>query len=415
MPTNQKEKRPGLISRYKTLPGNVFALSFVAFLNDASSDIIYPLLPAFLALSLGATPFAIGIIEGFAESVASILKLFSGYLSDKFEKRKLPVFFGYSLAAVMRPLLAFVTSWPQVLVVRMADRVGKGIRGAPRDALLAGSVPPENRGLAFGFNRAADHLGAVVGPIIAYFLLSYLANDSQNPTAQEYQQVFLYASIPVVIGLFVIIFFVHEQPKPDPNGDGMPIKISLSQFDGNFKRLLFVVALFTLSNSTDAFLLLRAQQAGISPALLPLLWMVLHFSKVFSSLIGGDLSDRFGRRTLIITGWLIYAAVYVAFAFIKEPWQAWLLFIIYGVYFGLTEGVEKAFVADMVEPEKRGTAYGFYNLAFGITVFPASLLFGLIWYEFGAPTAFIASASVSIIAAFLMLSIKAHNKEKEAA
>ena len=403
MDSADNTKRPGLVARYRTLPPTVFALSFVAFLNDASSDIIYPLLPAFLALSLGATPFAIGLIEGFAESVASILKLFSGYLSDKFEHRKLPVFLGYSLAAVTRPLLAFVTSWPQVLVVRMSDRIGKGIRGAPRDALLAGSVPPENRGLAFGFNRAAHHLGAVVGPVLAFLLLSYIAVDPQEPTAREYQQVFLFASIPVAIGLFVIIFFVREESPENGEVDKMPIKFSLSQFDGDFKRLLFVVALFTLSNSTDAFLLLRAEQSGVTPAMLPLLWMVLHFSKVFFSLIGGDLSDRLGRRSLIVTGWLIYAAVYVAFAFVDSAWQAWALFIIYGAYFGLTEGVEKAFVADMVEPDKRGTAFGFYNLAYGITVFPASLLFGLLWNQFGAATAFAASACISVISAILLL------------
>lgn len=405
METAENTKRPGLISRYRTLPPTVFALSFVAFLNDASSDIIYPLLPAFLALSLGATPFVIGLIEGFAESVASILKLFSGYLSDKFEKRKLPVFLGYSLAAITRPMLAFVVSWPQVLVVRMSDRIGKGIRGAPRDALLAGSVPPENRGLAFGFNRAADHLGAVVGPVLAFILLSYLAADPQDPTAREYQQVFLFASIPVAIGLFVIVFFVREEPAENGENDKMPIKFSLSQFDSDFKRLLFIVALFTLSNSTDAFLLLRAEQSGVSPAALPLLWMVLHFSKVFFSLIGGDLSDRLGRRSLIVAGWVIYAAVYVAFAFIDTPWHAWALFTVYGAYFGLTEGVEKAFVADLVDPEKRGTAYGFYNLAYGITVFPASLLFGLLWNQFGAATAFVASSSISMISAVLLLTM----------
>lgn len=406
MPTSDETKRPGLAARYRTLPPTVFALSFVAFLNDASSDIIYPLLPAFLALSLGATPFAIGLIEGFAESVASILKLFSGYLSDKFNSRKFPVFLGYSLAAIVRPLLAFVTSWPQVLVVRMTDRIGKGIRGAPRDALLASSVPPENRGLAFGFNRAADHLGAVVGPVLAFILLSYLASDPQNPTTREYQQVFLYASIPVAIGLFVIVFFVREEKRVVAEIDRMPIKFSLSQFDGNFKRLLFIVALFTLSNSTDAFLLLRAEQSGIRPAMLPLLWMVLHFSKVFFSLIGGDLSDKFGRRSMIVTGWLIYAGVYIAFAFVDSAWQAWALFIIYGAYFGLTEGVEKAFVADLVDDEKRGTAYGFYNLFYGITVFPASLLFGLLWSQFGAPTAFVTSACISIAAALFMTSIR---------
>ncbi|HBE81892.1 MAG TPA: MFS transporter [Blastocatellia bacterium] len=362
-------------------------------------------------LTLGATPFAIGLIEGLAESVASILKLFSGYLSDRFGRRKLPVFLGYSLAAVVRPMLAFVTSWPQVLVVRMSDRIGKGIRGAPRDALLAADVPEDKRGLAFGFNRAADHLGAVVGPIVAFLLLTYLAVDPENPTAMEYQRVFLFASVPVALGLFVIVFFVHEERKPIENVDTNPIKFSLREFDPNFKRFLLIVALFTLSNSTDAFLLLRAEQAGIAPAMLPLLWMVLHFSKVFSSLIGGELSDKFGRKTLIVSGWVVYAAVYGGFAFVDSAWQAWVLFIIYGAYFGLTEGVEKAMVADLVKDEKRGTGYGFYNLAYGITVFPASLLFGFLWYRFGPETAFLISASISIVAAGFLLTVKGNNDE----
>ncbi len=394
--------------RYKSLSGNVLALSIVSLLNDTSSEIIYPLLPAFLFLTLGATPLAIGLIEGFAESVASLLKLFSGYLSDKFDKRKLPVFVGYSLAAVMRPLLAFVTSWQQVLFVRMTDRVGKGIRGAPRDAILAASVPPEKRGLAFGFNRAFDHLGAVLGPIVAFILLYYLASDSQNPTARDYRQVFLFASIPVVLGLFVIIFFVHEKKDKQviPEIEKPKIKLSLKEFDGNFKRFLVVIALFTLSNSTDAFLLLRAEQAGISLTVIPLLWMALHISKVISSLIFGDLSDKIGRRKLIFAGWILYALVYCGFAFVSQAWQALALFLIYGIYFGLTEGAEKALVADLVPKEKRGTAYGFYNLAFGITVFPASLWFGFVWTNVNATIAFLISAGISIIAAILLLTIK---------
>lgn len=404
------EQKGGKIwHRYRSLPPTVFALSLVSFLNDTSSEIIYPLLPAFLALTLGASPFAIGLIEGFAESVASILKLFSGYLSDKFGNRKFPVFFGYSLAAVVRPLLAFVTSWQQVLVVRMTDRIGKGIRGAPRDALLASTVDESRRGVAFGFNRAADHLGAVVGPVVAFLLLTYLAADPYTPTAREYQQVFLFASIPVVVGLFVIVFFVRETKKPTAGSDEPPIKFSLTAFDPNFKRFLIVIALFTLSNSTDAFLLLRAEQSGVSPAMLPLLWMALHFSKVFSSIIGGDLSDRVGRRTMIFTGWVVYAIVYAGFAFADSAWHAWALFVFYGFYFGLTEGVEKALVADLVTDEKRGTAFGFYNLAYGITVFPASLIFGLVWNQFGAASAFLMSAGISVIAALCLLTVRSRS------
>ena len=397
--------------RYKGLGQNVFALSLVSLLNDTSSEIIYPLLPGFLAITLGATPFFIGLIEGFAESIASILKLFSGYWSDRLHKRKLPVFIGYAIVAVVRPMLALVNSWPQVLGVRIADRIGKGIRGAPRDALIAASVAPEKRGLAFGFNRAADHMGAVIGPVIGFVLLSYIASDQNHPSAAEYQWVFLFASVPVVIALLCIGFFVREDPRPITAAPGAPIKFSLAGFDGNFKRLLFVIALFTLSNSTDAFLLLRAQEAGIAPPMLPILWMVLHLSKFATSLIGGDLSDRIGRKAVIIAGWVIYALVYLGFAFVTTAWQAWALFIVYGFYFGLTEGTEKALVADLVSDQRRGTAYGFYNLAFGITVFPASLLFGGLWTEFGAPTAFVVSSAISLVAVLMMLTVNSRRKE----
>ncbi len=413
MADNTTEKPTGRLSRYRSLPRNVVALSFVSLLNDTSSEIIYPLLPAFLALSLGASPFAIGLIEGFAESIASLLKLASGYFSDKFRSRKFPVFLGYSLAAVTRPFLAFVTTWPQVLVVRMTDRVGKGIRGAPRDALIAESVPKKQRGFAFGFNRAADHLGAVFGPVCGFLLLLVFAVDTKNPTIQEYQQVFLFASVPVIVGLIIIAFFVREEKDHEEKAETPP-NLSLRGFDGNFKRFLVVIAVFTLSNSTDAFLLLRAAEAGISPVVLPLLWMTLHFSKVISSLVGGDLSDRFGRKTLIISGWIVYAFVYLGFAFVDSAWQCWLLFIVYGAYFGLTEGVEKAFVADMVPDEKRGTAYGLYNLAFGITVFPASLSFGLIWNNFGASTAFIVSSCISLTAIFLLMTVRPSDDRDQA-
>ena len=402
-------KISSLWKQYKFLPRNVWALSLVSLLNDTSSEIIYPLLPTFLALALGASPFAIGAIEGLAETAASLLKLFSGYLSDRFDTRKLPVFLGYSLAGVTRPLLVFVTSWQQVLFVRLTDRIGKGIRGAPRDALLAAEVPLEKRGLAFGFNRAADHLGAVFGPVIAFVLLSFYADSPQNPTIEEYKRVFLVASVPVVIGLFVIAFFVKEEKNPVPIEN--KIKFSLKGFDANFKRFLIIIAIFTLSNSSDAFLLLRAKEAGIATEILPILWMVLHFSKFTSSIIGGGLSDKFGRKKLIFSGWILYAFVYAAFAFINTPAQAWILFVIYGFYFGLTEGAEKALVADLAPQGKRGTAFGLYNLAFGITVFPASLLLGGLWNAFGFQTAFLFSAFLSVCAAFALLTIQTHAKE----
>src|SRR5436190_7027209 len=232
MPEGASELKPALWRRYLSLPQNVLALSFVALLNDVSSEIIYPLLPAFLALSLGASPFAMWLIAGFAESVASLLKLVSGYASDRFGSRKMPVLFGYALAAATRPFLAFTGTWPQVLAVRLIDRAGKGIRGAPRDALLAASVDKARRGFAFGFNRAADHLGAVFGPIIGFLLLWVFAVDAQSPTIFEYQRVFIFASVPVVLGLAVVIVFVHEGPKRK-TGEDKPVSLSLAGFDSN--------------------------------------------------------------------------------------------------------------------------------------------------------------------------------------
>ncbi|HKS27596.1 MAG TPA: MFS transporter [Pyrinomonadaceae bacterium] len=400
------EGTPGLWRRYRRLPRNVFAISLVSLLNDASSEIIYPLLPLFLAATLGASPAAIGVIEGAAESVSSLLKLFAGYFSDKRGRRKGLVVFGYGLANLVRPLLAFATNWFQVLVIRLTDRVGKGIRSAPRDAMIADAVRVEERGLAFGFHRAMDHAGAVIGPLLGYLLLLGFAEERNAPTANEYSLVFLIASVPATLAVTVAALFVRETygaKGANSNGASAPVKLSLRGFDSNFKRFLVILALFTLSNSSDAFLLLRAREAGVSVATIPLLWAALHASKVLSSLFGGDLSDRLGRKRLIASGWLLYAAVYMGFGFVTSVGMAWVLFLIYGIYFGLAEGAEKALVADLVRPEQRGTAYGLYNLAFGITVFPASLLMGGLWSLRGAQTAFIVSAVLGAISALLLL------------
>ena len=406
------ESTRGLWQRYRTLPRNVVAISLVSLLNDASSEIIYPLLPLFLAVTLGASPAIIGTIEGAAESVSSLLKLFAGYFSDKRGKRKGMVVFGYALASVARPLLGFATTWYQVLGIRLTDRVGKGIRSAPRDAMIADAAAVEMRGLAFGFHRAMDHAGAVIGPLLGFGLIYLIAIQRNAPTASEYSKVFLLASIPALAAVIVVAFFVRESsgsagivPAPSPTTVVEKPRLSLRGFDGNFKSFLLIVALFTLSNSSDAFLLLRAREAGVSVATIPLLWAALHASKVISSLIGGDLSDRVGRKTLIASGWLLYAAVYLGFAFVSSVGVAWVLFLVYGIYFGLAEGAEKALVADLVRPEQRGTAYGLYNLAFGITVFPASLLMGALWSWRGAMTAFVVSAVIGAVAAFLLLSL----------
>jgi MFS family permease len=399
----------GLWRRYRRLPRNVFAISLVSLLNDASSEIIYPLLPVFLSLTLGASPGIVGLIEGTAESISSLLKLFAGHFSDRFGKRKGFVVFGYALSSFVRPLLAFAQNWYQVFGIRLADRVGKGVRSAPRDAMIADTVAFEERGLAFGFHRAMDHTGAVVGPLLGYLLVLLFAADRNAPTASDFNKIFLLASIPAIAAVVVVSIFVRESHYSKTTTDkeletiAPPVKLSLRGFDSNFKRFLILVALFTLSNSTDFFLLLRAQSAGVSVATIPLLWAMLHVSKVLSSLFGGDLSDRLGRRRLIVSGWILYAAVYAGFAFVSNPVSVWILFLVYGVYFGLAEGAEKALVADLVKPEQRGTAYGLYNLAFGITVLPASLLMGALWDWRGPRLAFLVSAVLGGAAALLLV------------
>jgi MFS family permease len=411
------ESTPGLWGRVWRLPRNVVAISVVSLLNDASSEIIYPMLPAFLALALGASPKAIGVVEGVAESVSSLVKLFSGYFSDKTGRRKGLVVVGYGLASVMRPLLALTTTWYQVLAVRFTDRVGKGMRSAPRDAMIADAAPPAERGLAFGFHRAMDHGGAVIGPLIGLALLWLVARDPRTPSAADYSTIFLFASVPALLAMLVLILAVREthadaaKVKDEkraavvsaPTARGGRLRLTLRGFDANFKWFLVLVALFTLSNSTDAFLIRRAQMSGVSTGRgTLLLWSALHLSKVVSSVVGGDLSDRLGRKTLIVAGWLLYAAVYLGFAYISTPLGAWSLFLVYGVYFGLAEGAEKALVADLVRPEQRGTAYGLYNLAFGVTVLPASLLMGALWDWRGPATAFFASAAIGSTAALLL-------------
>jgi len=291
------------------------------------------------------------------------------------------------------------------LAIRLTDRIGKGIRSAPRDAMIADTVRVEERGLAFGFHRAMDHTGAVVGPIIGYLLLALFAANRNAPSAGDFTKIFLLASIPALAAVIVVAVFVRESPALSQASEPSEVKppaLSLRGFDGNFKRFLVIVALFTLSNSSDAFLLLRAQSVGVSIASIPLLWAMLHVIKVVSSLVGGDLSDRLGRRRLIVSGWILYAAVYAGFAFVSNNISVWILFLIYGIYFGLAEGAEKALVADLVRPEQRGTAYGLYNLAFGITVLPASLLMGALWSWRGPAVAFLVSAALGATAAVLL-------------
>ena len=375
-------------SRRPTLGRNVIALSAVSFLTDVSSEMIYPLLPIFLTTTLGASASFIGAIEGAAESTAALLKLASGWWSDRVRQRKPLVVLGYGLATVVRPLVALATSASQVLVIRLADRVGKGIRTAPRDALIAESVNASVRGRAFGFHRAADHAGGVLGPLIAFAVLSWQLAPLRT--------VFWLAAIPGVLSFVVLCVFVRDVPRVVQPRSSAP---DLSQpLPRSFWRVLGVLFLFTLGNSTDAFLLLRATQLGVPIAMAPILWAALHVVKSASSTHGGALSDRIGRRPALVMGWTLYAAVYLGFARATEPWHAWALFGVYGIYFGLTEGAERALIADLVSPERRGTAYGWFSLAIGLGALPASLLFGQVWDRAGAPTAFAMGAAIALTA-----------------
>src|SRR5690349_15350297 len=269
--TNAAGHLNGLWRRYRGLPRNVVAIGAVSLLNDASSEIIYPLLPVFLASSLGASAGVIGTIEGLAESISSLLKLFAGYISDRIGKRKWLVVSGYALASFVRPFLGFANNWHQVLAIRLADRVGKGVRTSPRDAMIADTVSVEQRGLAFGFHRAMDHAGAVIGPLIGYVLVILFVANAKSPTTREFSRIFLVASVPALIAVLVAIFLMRESPQHS-SGDNQVKKLSLRGFDSNFKRFLLVLALFTLSNSSDSFLILRAMDAGVSVAVVPLLW-----------------------------------------------------------------------------------------------------------------------------------------------
>ncbi|HEX4951374.1 MAG TPA: MFS transporter [Blastocatellia bacterium] len=378
------------ISNLKSsLPRTVIALGFVSLFNDASSEIIYPLLPLFITTTLGASLTFVGLVEGVTESTASLLKLPAGWWSDRLSKRKGVVVAGYGIASFIRPLLALTTAAWQVLGLRFVDRIGKGIRSAPRDAMIADAAPANARGLAFGFHRAMDHAGAIVGALLAAWLVGIFQND--------YRRVFWVAAIPALLGLLVLLLFVRE-PKHEALSAKPPLKLDLSLFSSTFKQFLAVLLLFTLSNSSDAFLLLRAEQCGVRPAMIPLLWALLHVSKTVSSIIGGGLSDRFGRRKLIVSGWVLYAAIYLGFAIASTSALMWVLFAIYGFYFGLCEGAEKALITDLVPPATRGTAFGFYNLVIGIGALPASLLLGFLWQRFGAETALITSAVISLLA-----------------
>jgi len=375
------------------LSRNVVALGLVSLLTDVSSEMIYPLLPLFLTSILGARQTFVGLVEGLAESAASLTKLFSGWLSDRLGKRKSLVVAGYTFSTFTRPLVAFALAPWHVLAIRFADRTGKGLRTSPRDALIAASTDKALMGRAYGFHRSMDHLGAVSGPLLAFGLLALLG--------VQLRTIFLLAAIPGLLSVFILIIWVTEVgvapttslETPQPKG----------RLDGRLVRFLLIVTLFTLGNSSDAFLLLRAQEVGVAVTHLPLLWMFFHLVKAATGMPGGILSDLRGRRGTIISGWLVYALAYLGFGAAIHPWQIWALFAFYGLYFGLTEGVERALIADLVPAERRASAFGLYHFCIGIAALPSSLLMGYLYQHFGAGLAFTVGAILAALSALLLL------------
>lgn len=373
------------------LPRTVWLLGLVSFFNDAASELIYPLVPIYLASVLMAGPKALGLIEGIAEATGSLLKLFSGVMSDRLQSTKHWVVGGYTVAAIARPLLAFAASWPMVLALRFADRVGKGLRTSPRDALLALTVDKAHRGLAFGLHRAMDNAGAVVGPLLAAWLLV-----EHIPL----KDVFLWTSLGGVIA--VILALSVKEPKRDADISAQRFNWSVKALPAPFKRYLMVVALFTLGNASNMFLLLRAKDLGLPEYQVPLLWALVSLIAALFSTPLSALSDKLGRVRLIVGGWVVYSVFYLLLGFNGHPLLVWPLFAFYGLFMAATEGAEKALVADMVPPEVLGAAYGWFNLTAGIMLLPASIIFGWLWQATSPLAAFRFAAACALFAALLL-------------
>ena len=389
------------------LPRPVWLLGWVSFFTDTASEMIYPLMPLFLTRVLGAGAMSLGVIEGVAEAANSVLKIWSGRLADRTGAPKRLVIAGYGLSSAMRPFIGAATSWMQVLALRFIDRLGKGIRGAPRDAMLAVFATSENRGRVFGFHRAMDHAGAVVGPLAASAFLFFYPD--------AYRTLFTLTIIPGIIVMLILFRVPEAAPRSagapnssaslahrDRTTSGEPAPDTSSTLPGNLFRALAIIFVFSLGNASDAFLLLRMGDLGVAAFWIPLLWSAIHVVKSVSSVIGGALSDRFGRRILIALGWLLYAGVYGAFGAFENVAVVIAAFLTYGLFFGLTEGVEKAWVADLAPAEIRGTAFGIYNAVLGFGSLAASLLFGAIWTRVSPPAAFYTGAVLAGVATVLL-------------
>jgi MFS family permease len=384
------------------LDPTVQALGVVSLLNDFSSEVAVRTLPLFLANVLGVKIGIIGLIEGIAESTATLLKLVSGYLADRIGRKKALALWGYGFSNFTKPLLYFATSWGLVLLVRFLDRVGKGIRTAPRDALIADITPPELRGRAFGFNKAMDKAGGFLGLIVAAGVLYSTQQNTLTLTRESYEWLVLLAVLPGLAAVAVLACWVEERPKSPTKSSSVLI---WSEMNGRFWAFIAVLTVFSLGNSSDAFLMLRAQTVGFSTVEIFLVVAAFSLVIALTSTKGGTLSDTFGRRGLIIAGWLIYALIYLGFAFASARWHIWILYAGYGLYYGAFLGASSALVADLVSEQLRGTAYGIFNAALGITAFPASLLAGLLWDWYGPAAPFLFGAGLAVLATIGLLII----------
>ena len=402
---------PNMIGGKPRIPRPVWFLGWTSLFTDAASELIYSLLPVYLSRVLGASAVSLGIIEGVAEGLNSLLKVISGYWSDRLAQRRPIVIAGYALSSIARPFIALTTNWPQVLLIRALDRTGKGIRGAPRDALLARFAIASTRGRIFGFHAAMDHAGAIIGPVLATVFLFF--------APERYRLLFALTAIPGAIAV-AMLFFVKEddtageplnQPAnprtPEPaNRTRAPKRPSTREpLPRGLVSLMIVLLIFSLGNSADAFLLLRLADALGGATYVPLLWAALHVVKSSLSTWGGALSDQMGRKQVIVAGWGVYALVYLGFALSTSSMAfiAWFLF--YGVYFALAEGPEKALVADLTPRDRHGAAFGVYNGTLGAGALIASILFGYLYEHFGSPVAFMTGAALAAVAAVLLLFI----------
>lgn len=387
------------------LPRNIWIVTATSFLTDISSEMLFNLIPLFLANVLGVGTAIIGLIDGIAETTASLTKVYAGALSDQLGQRKWLAVIGYALSAFSKPFLYFSNAWGWVLGVRFSDRVGKGVRTAPRDALVADSINEKQRGLAFGIHRAGDTAGAFVGLGLAALVVWLTEKGAADLTRHTFQVAVLVSIIPGILAVIVLALGAREVPGTKKSAGR--IKLTLEGLDTRFRLFLFVVILFTLGNSSDSFIVLLGQNRGLD--VLQIMLMVMTFNLVYASLASpfGALSDRLGRRRLIIAGWIVYGLIYLGFALSHAGWTVWMLYALYGIYYAATDGVSRALVADIVPPERRGGAYGLYNAAVGITALPASVIAGMLWqgafswHGFGPSAPFLFGAGMALLAGIL--------------